>query len=363
MRRRAQPGLGEHRAERAPVLGQVDRLRRGADDRHAGGLEPLRQPERGLPAELHDHPDHAGPAGRPAGGVLGVPDLQHVLEGQRLEVEPVGGVVVGGDRLRVAVDHDGLVAGRAQRHHRVHAGVVELDALPDPVRPGAEDQHLGPVRRARPRSPRRRTSSGTAWPRRTRRRRCRRSCRPGAGRAGAAACGPRPRRPAPAAARRAAGRTARPAWPGAAAPRRAPAPPTISARSSTSAAIWSRNHGSIPPDASAHLGDRGAEPQRPLHGVEPAVVRGAAAPSSVDSRVAPAGSGDGPEAGRLGLHRAHRLVQRLGEVAAEAHRLADRLHRGGQLRVGAGELLEREPRDLHHHVVERRLERGRRLAG
>ena len=36
--------------------------------------------------------------------------LEHVLGGERLEVEAVGGVVVGGDRLRVAVDHDGLVA-------------------------------------------------------------------------------------------------------------------------------------------------------------------------------------------------------------------------------------------------------------
>ena len=40
-----------------------------------------------------------------------------------------------------------------------------------------------------------------------------------------------------------------------------------------------------------------------------------------------------------------------------------RLHRGGQHRIGLGELLEREPRDLDDDVVERRLERGERLAG
>ena len=125
---RGQAGLGEHPAERAAVLGQVDRLGLGAEDRHAGVLEPLRQAERGLPAERADH------AGDRAGLLLGVHDLEHVLERQRLEVEPVGGVVVGRDRLRVAVDHDGLVAGLAQRHHRVHARVVELDALADPVR-------------------------------------------------------------------------------------------------------------------------------------------------------------------------------------------------------------------------------------
>ncbi len=58
----------------------------------------------------------------------------------------------------------------------------------------------------------------------------------------------------------------------------------------------------------------------------------------------------------LRLQRAQRLLQRLGEVAADRHRLADGLHRRGQRRVGAGELLEREPRHLHHDVVERRLE-------
>ena len=73
---------------------------RGADDRDAGVLEPLRQAERGLAAELADD------AGDRAGLPLGVHDLEHVLERQRLEVEPVGGVVVGRDRLGVAVDHD-----------------------------------------------------------------------------------------------------------------------------------------------------------------------------------------------------------------------------------------------------------------
>ena len=35
---------------------------------------------------------------------------QHVLQGQRLEIELIGGVVVGGNRLRVAVDDDRLKA-------------------------------------------------------------------------------------------------------------------------------------------------------------------------------------------------------------------------------------------------------------
>ena len=72
-------------------------------------------------------------------------DGQHVLQRQRLEVELVGGVVVGGDGLGVAVDHDGVKAQLLERLGRVHAAVVELDALTDAVGAGAQDHHLGPV--------------------------------------------------------------------------------------------------------------------------------------------------------------------------------------------------------------------------
>ena len=66
------------------------------------------------------------------------------------------------------------------------------------------------------------------------------------------------------------------------------------------------------------------------------------------------------EAGQAGLHRAQRLLQRFLEGAADRHRLAHALHRGGEQRLGAGELLEGEARHLGDDVVDRRLERGRR---
>ena len=53
---RRQAGLGEHLAEGPALLGQMDGLRAGADDRHAGVLERLGQSKRGLAAELDDHP-------------------------------------------------------------------------------------------------------------------------------------------------------------------------------------------------------------------------------------------------------------------------------------------------------------------
>ena len=56
-----QPGSREQVAERAAVLGQIDGLRRRADNRDARVEEPLRQPQRRLAAELHDDTDYPGP--------------------------------------------------------------------------------------------------------------------------------------------------------------------------------------------------------------------------------------------------------------------------------------------------------------
>ena len=67
--------------------------------------------------------------------------------GERLEIEPIGGVVIGRDGLRVAVDHDRLVARVAERECRVAAAIIELDALADAVRSAAQDHHLGAVGR------------------------------------------------------------------------------------------------------------------------------------------------------------------------------------------------------------------------
>ena len=97
---------------------------------------------------------------------------------QRLEVEPVGGVVVGGDGLRVAVDHHRLVAERAERLGGVDAAVVELDPLADPVRARAEDDDRRLPASAGPRPPRPRSSRGSSRPPRPRPRTSRRAGRP-----------------------------------------------------------------------------------------------------------------------------------------------------------------------------------------
>ena len=140
--RLAQLELVEQLLEAVAVFGEIDGVGRGAEDRHFRLVERLGELERRLPAELHDH------AVQRAVRALGVDDLQHVFRRQRLEIEPVRGVVVGRHRLRIAVDHDGLVADLLQREGGMAAAIVELDALADAVGSAAQDHDLVAVGRA-----------------------------------------------------------------------------------------------------------------------------------------------------------------------------------------------------------------------
>ncbi len=345
-----QARVAQDAAESAALLGQVDGLRLGADDRHAVVLERLGQAERGLAAELDDH------TGERSGLLLGVDDLQHVLQGERLEVEPVGGVVVGGDGLRVAVDHDGLVPGLGEREGGVHAGVVELDALADAVRAGAEDDHRGlgargdlvllVVGRVEVRGLGREL-----------------------GRAGVDGLEDR-----------------------ADAQRVPDLADHVGAQAADLAdlVVGEAVPLGVAQQLGGELGGLGQlagdlveqeelvdEPRVDLGELEH-LVRGGPGPDGLHHGVDPAVGrhdrlgqqlglvahrADPGELGALLLQRAQRLLQRLGEVAAHGHRLAHRLHGGGEGGVGARELLEREPGHLDHDVVEGRLEGGRGLLG
>ncbi len=114
--------------EALAVLCDVDALGGGAQNGNARAVQRLGQANGRLAAEGHHH----------AHGLLHVDDAQHVLVGQRLEVEPVGGVVVGGDGLGVVVDDDHVVAELFERPDAVDGGIVELDALADADGAGAE---------------------------------------------------------------------------------------------------------------------------------------------------------------------------------------------------------------------------------
>ncbi len=131
-------------AEAPAILGEVDRLDGGAEQRHARLDQAVGELERGLAAELDDH------ALQPTHAALDLDHAEHVLEGERLEVEAVGGVVVGGDRLGVAVDDHRVASGLAHGHGGVHAAVVELDSLADAVGARSENHDRGALaRRAR----------------------------------------------------------------------------------------------------------------------------------------------------------------------------------------------------------------------
>src|SRR6516225_10171513 len=92
--------------------------------------------ERCLPAELNDDPMQM------SARALDVDDLERILGRKRLEIEPIGGVVIGRDRFGIAVDHDGLITAVPERKGCMAAAIVELDSLADPVRSPAQDHNL-----------------------------------------------------------------------------------------------------------------------------------------------------------------------------------------------------------------------------
>ena len=124
--------LVQHGREELPVLGHLDALGRCANDIDAVFLKRHGEVQRGLAAELRDG----------AGAPFPLVYMQDVLEGQRFEEELVAGVVVGGDGLRVGVDHEGLEAVFLEGEGGVHAAIVELNALTYAVGATAEDHDL-----------------------------------------------------------------------------------------------------------------------------------------------------------------------------------------------------------------------------
>ena len=71
-------------------------------------MERIRELQRRLATELDDHPV------KRARILFHAQNLEDMLQRQRFEIETVGCIVVGRDRLGVAVDHDGLIAHAGQ---------------------------------------------------------------------------------------------------------------------------------------------------------------------------------------------------------------------------------------------------------
>ena len=128
-----------HLLKTLTIFGTVDGIRAGTNDWHTGRLQAARQFQRGLTTVLHDH----------TLGLLDVDDFQHVFKGDRLKVQPVGGVVIGRYGLRVAVDHDGFIAVFAHGQSGVNTAVIKLDTLTDTVRTATDHHNLLAITRGR----------------------------------------------------------------------------------------------------------------------------------------------------------------------------------------------------------------------
>ncbi len=342
-----EPQALDGRLEALAIFGAVDSIGAGANHRHAVGFQGASQFQRSLAAVLDDD----------ALGLLDPHDFQHVFQGHRFEVETVRGVVVGGDSLRVAVDHDGLVTVFAQGQRRVHAAVVELDALTDTVRAATDDHdlvavggvglallviagvHVGGV----------------------------------GGELGGAGIDPLVDREDVVAGAQFThftfghtedlGQTRV----GEALALEAAQEVGIQAGHAALFHLLFQLHQlfNLHQEPGVNLGQaeyavHGETSAEGVGDVEDTVAAG------ILQLVADAGQGvrgieiqHGVEAGLAGLEATQGLVQGLLEVAADGHHFTDGLHLGGQTVVGAGELLEVEARHLGDHVVDGRLEGGR----
>ena len=127
-----QAKLVDHLLEAFAIFRFIDGIRRGANNGHAGSLQSTGQLQRGLPAVLDDH----------TLGFFFRHDGQHVFQRNRLEVQAIGGIVIGGHGFRVTVDHDGFITVVLHGKRRVHTAVIELDTLTDPVGATTDDHDL-----------------------------------------------------------------------------------------------------------------------------------------------------------------------------------------------------------------------------
>ena len=123
--------LVEHARKLVPVLGPVDRQRRGAQHRNVLPVEPDGQIVRNLSAHRHDD----------AFGHFEVQYVEYAFERQLVEIEPVAHVVVGRYRFGIVVDHDRLVAELAGRLHGIDRTPVEFDGASDAIGPRSEHDH------------------------------------------------------------------------------------------------------------------------------------------------------------------------------------------------------------------------------
>ena len=128
--------FGDQLLKALTVFSEVNGIIGRAEDRYAFIIENACKLERCLPPILHDDAEEL------AGLLFRTDDFQNVFRRERLKIEPVRGIVVGGNRLGVAVHHDRFDADIGKGECGVATAIVKLDALTDAVGAATEDDDL-----------------------------------------------------------------------------------------------------------------------------------------------------------------------------------------------------------------------------
>mmetsp|Transcript_70163 Transcript_70163/g.106137 ORF Transcript_70163/g.106137 Transcript_70163/m.106137 type:complete len:370 (-) Transcript_70163:618-1727(-) len=121
--------LVQHSAVFVAVFGRVDHLGVCSGDGHAGAVQGHREVVWNLPTERRDD----------ALWRFEVDDVERSFQRHFLKVQPITFVKVCRHRLRIAVEHDGLLVVLPQRPHAPHRPEVELHRGSNPV--GAAPKH------------------------------------------------------------------------------------------------------------------------------------------------------------------------------------------------------------------------------
>ena len=121
--------LFHHLPEQIPILRQINDGGRRSQNLDTVFLQFRSQVQRGLPSELCNHTHR----------LLFLINTQHVFQCQRLKIQFVRSIIIGGYRLRIAVHDDRFKSQFFQGQRRMDTAVVELDALPDPVGASAQN--------------------------------------------------------------------------------------------------------------------------------------------------------------------------------------------------------------------------------
>src|SRR5438067_9826538 len=125
----AQIKFVEHNGEELAIFGHLDALRLGSENGNASRFQPIGEIERRLSAKLHDY----------AFGSFLVVNIEHVLECERLKIKFVAGIVIGRNRFRIGVNHDGFETELAQGECGMDAAIIEFDALANAIGPATEN--------------------------------------------------------------------------------------------------------------------------------------------------------------------------------------------------------------------------------